>query len=150
MRDINSLIKSKMEKAWAVNNSMACKPSSMQEATQQVVNILHAKYKKTDLQSVVSTNCIHLSLHNQNKLRELLTEHEELFDGTLGDWKTKPVSFELKEGTKPFHGRPFPVPRVHKEKIIKELHRLCELGGGVGVSARIRMGVILINDTKER
>jgi hypothetical protein len=34
MRDINSLTTSKMEKAWAVNNSMARKPHSMQEATQ--------------------------------------------------------------------------------------------------------------------
>ena len=58
----------------------------------------------------------------------MLTEHEVLFDGTLGDWNTKPVSFELKEGTKPYHGRPFPVPESHKETTMKELNRLCELG----------------------
>jgi hypothetical protein len=34
MRDINSLTMSKMEKAWAVNNSMAHEPSSMQQSTQ--------------------------------------------------------------------------------------------------------------------
>ena len=78
MRDINSLTKSKMEKAWAVNNRMTHKPSSMQGATQQVVHILDAKYEKADLQSVVSTNCTHLSLLDQNKLLELLTEFEEL------------------------------------------------------------------------
>jgi hypothetical protein len=53
-------------------------------------------------------------------LLELLTEYEELFDGTLVNWNTKPISFELKEGTKPYHGRPYPVPRVHKEATIKE------------------------------
>ena len=68
----------KMEKAWAINNSMACKPSSTQEVTQQVVHVLDAKFEKADLQSVVSTNCTHLSLCNQNKLLKLLTEYEEL------------------------------------------------------------------------
>ena len=128
MRDINSLTTSKLESTWTVNNSMAQEPHSTQEATQQVVHILDAKYEKADLQSVVSTNCTHLSLQDQNKLLELLTEFEELFDGTLGDWNTEPVSFELKEGTKPYHGRPFPVPKSRKETTMKELNRLCELG----------------------
>ena len=73
MRDINSLTMSKMEGAWAVNNSMANEPQSMHEATKQVVHVLDAKYEKADLQSVVSTNCTHLSLPDQNKLLELLT-----------------------------------------------------------------------------
>jgi len=91
MRDINSLIMSKMERAWTVNKSMAHKPQSTQEATQRVAHVLDAKYEKADLQSVVSANCTHLSLHDQNKLLELLTEFEELFDETLGDWNTEPV-----------------------------------------------------------
>ena len=128
MRDINSLTTSKMEKAWTVNNSMAHEPHSMQEVTQRVVHILDTKYEKADLQSVVNANCTHLSLQDQNKSLELLTEYEELFVGTLGDWNTEPVFFELKEGTKPYHGRPFPVPKSHKETTMKELNRLCELG----------------------
>ena len=50
MRDINSLTKSKTKKAWAVKYSMAWKPSSMQEVTLQVVQILDAKYEKADIQ----------------------------------------------------------------------------------------------------
>ena len=46
MRDINSLTRSKMERGWTVNKSMAHKPHSMQEATQQVVHILDVKYEK--------------------------------------------------------------------------------------------------------
>ena len=83
-----------MEKTWTVNNSMAHEPHSMQEATQRVVHIPDAKYEKADLRSVVNTYCTHLSLQDQNELLELLTEFEELFDGTLGDWNTEPVSFE--------------------------------------------------------
>ncbi len=72
---------------------MAQELQSMHEATKQVVHILDNKYEKADLQSVVSPNCTHLSLQDQNKLLELLTKYENLFDGTLGDWNTKPVSF---------------------------------------------------------
>ena len=97
---------------------MAHEPHSTQEATQRVVHILDAKYEKTDLPSVVSANCTHLSLQDQNKLLEL-TEFEELFDGTLGDCNTEPVSLELKEGTKPYHSRLFPVPKSRKETTIK-------------------------------
>ena len=59
---------------------------------------------------------------------DLLTEYEDLFDGTLGDWKTEPVSLELKEGAKPYHGRAFPVPKIHKATLVNELNRLCKLG----------------------
>ena len=71
MREINSLIASKMEKTCDVIKSMACEPCNMQEATQQVVHILDDKYEKADLQSVVSTNFAHITLHDQNKLLEL-------------------------------------------------------------------------------
>ncbi len=58
----------------------------------------------------------------------MLTEFEELFDGTLGDWKTEPISFELKDSVKPYHGRAYPVPKSQKESTIKDLNRVCELG----------------------
>ena len=82
MRDINSLTKSKIEKAWTVHNSLAHEPHSTQEATKCAVKILDAKYEKADLQSVVSANCTHLNLPDQNKLlsctqnmRNFLMEH---------------------------------------------------------------------------
>ena len=61
MTNINSLAKSKLTKAWNVNNSMSNEPTSTVEATDQVVHILDAKYEKADLQAVVSTNCTYLS-----------------------------------------------------------------------------------------
>ena len=80
-----------------------------------MIHILDAKYEKADLQSVVDTNCPHLSLPDQNKLLKLLAKYEDLFDGTLGDRNTEPVSFELKEDAKPYHGRVYPVPHAHKK-----------------------------------
>jgi hypothetical protein len=56
------------------------------------VKILEANYKKADLQAVV-TDCKQLNSVEKDKLLELLKKFEPLFDGTLGLWRTKPVSF---------------------------------------------------------
>jgi hypothetical protein len=103
-------------------------PQSTQDATKHVTQILDAKYKKAGLQAIVGDNCKHLSADQQKKLLRLLKKYESLFDGTLGDWKTKPVSFQLKEGVSPYHGQAFPVPKIHKDTIIKEMERFCKLG----------------------
>jgi hypothetical protein len=36
--------------------------------------------------------------------------------------------FQLREGVSPYHGQAFPVPKIHKDTIIKEVERLCEIG----------------------
>jgi hypothetical protein len=51
-----------------------------------------------------------------------------LFDSTLGDWKTKPIFFQLKEGASPYLGQAFPVPKIHKDILVKEIERLSKLG----------------------
>ena len=129
MRPIDQLPTSK-RRALALHNSLAKskEPRSTEEATQRIVQILDADYKKADLQAIVKTNCTHLDPEEKEKLLELLMEFEPLFDGTLGAWKTTPVTFTLKEGAKPYHGRAFPIPVFHKETILKEIRWLCELG----------------------
>ena len=119
---------SSMRKALALHNSLARsqEPKSTEEAT--LVQILDANYKKADLQAVVMDNCSHLSSKDKDKLLELLKELESLFDGTLGAWKTMPVTFQLKEGVKPYDSRAFPIPVVNKEMITKKIKCLCRLG----------------------
>jgi hypothetical protein len=104
MRNINNLQGSSILRALRHNHSLAMEPQSTQDATKRATWILDAKYSKADLQSVVRDNCKHLSANQQKKLLQLLKKYESLFDGTLGDWKTKPVSFQLKEGVSPCHG----------------------------------------------
>jgi hypothetical protein len=87
-----------------LNHSLAMEPQSTQEATKHVTQILDAKYQKADLQAIVKDKCNHLSANQQKKLLQLLQKYKLLFDGTVGDWKTKPVSFQLKEGVSPYHG----------------------------------------------
>ncbi len=75
---------------------------------------MDAKYDKADLPSFVKNNCTHLSVPHQSLLLALLLKYEELFDDTLGDWKLPPVSIEVKEGAKPYHGRQYPIPKYIK------------------------------------
>ncbi len=125
MWNINYLQCSNILRALKLNHSLAMEPQSTQDATKRVTRILDAKYQEADLQSIVRNNCKHLSANQQKKLLQLLQKYESLFDSTLGDWKTKPVSFQLKEGVSPYHGRAFPVPKIHKDTIMKEVERLC-------------------------
>jgi hypothetical protein len=128
MQNINYLQGSSTLCVLRLNHSLAMEQQSTQDATKHVMRILDAKYHKRDLQSIVRDDCKHLSANQQKKLLQLLKKYESLFDGTLGDWKTKLVSFQLKEGVSPYHGQAFPVPKVHTETIIKEVERLCQLG----------------------
>jgi hypothetical protein len=61
-------------------------------------------------------------------LLALLLKFEELFDDMLGDWKLPPVPFELKEGAKRYHGRPYPIPKIHKATLMKEIDHLILIG----------------------
>jgi hypothetical protein len=128
MRNINNLQGSSMLRVLRHNHSLAMEPQSTQDATKRATQILDAKYSEGDLQSVVRDNCKHLKVDQQKMLLQLLKKYESLFDGTLGDWKTKPVSFQLKEGVSPYHGQAFPVPKIHKDTLIKEVDRLVKLG----------------------
>jgi hypothetical protein len=104
MRNINYLQGSSTIRVLRLNHSLAMEPQSTQDATKRVTQILDAKYQKADLQSIVKDKCKHLSANQRKKLLQLLTKYESLFGGTLGDWKTKPVSFQSKEGVSPYHG----------------------------------------------
>jgi hypothetical protein len=128
-RNINNLqLKSSISRAFKLNANYAQEPESTRNATKRVVEILHAKYGKADLPRIVKNNCAHLSTPHQDLLLALLLKYKELFDGTLGDWKLPPVSIELKEGAKPYHGRPYPIPKVHKATLMKEIDRLIAIG----------------------
>ena len=55
----------------------------------------------------------HLTETQRNWLIECLQKIEKLSDGTLGNWKTDPLDFELKEDSKPICFRTCPVSKVY-------------------------------------
>ena len=127
MRHINNLQKSQIRHQ-IYTNTQYLEPPVTQGATKRAIEILDAKYEKADLPAVVKQNCSHLTSADQMQLLHLLQKYEQLFDGTLGDWKTTPVKLELKEGVWPFHGRAYPVPFIHKHTLKKEVERLESIG----------------------
>jgi hypothetical protein len=129
MRNITNLqLKPRITRSLRENTCFAQEPISTCSATKRMVKMLDAKYEKADLPAIIRENCSHLTASNREKLLSVLLKFELLFDSTLGDWKLPPGSFELKEGMKPYHGRPYPVPHKHKAVFMKEIKLLCNIG----------------------
>ncbi len=57
----------------------------------------------------------------------LMKKYEELFDGTLGEWKGEPYHIELREGVKLYHGRPYQIPKAYEQMLKCKLKRLCQI-----------------------
>ena len=74
-------------------------------------------------------------------------DYEQLFDGTLGDWNRQPISIEMKEGAKPYHGRPYPIAQIHKATLMKEIN--CLEGMGTEEAIIITVGLSDIYYPKE-
>ena len=110
------------ETSFHVQDSMA-----VDEASERIKGILDAKYVAADLKEVVAA-AEHLTEEQQQMLLEVLTKHEELFDGTLGNWKDVQYDIELRQGAEPYHARAFPIPRIHTQTLKNEVERLCRLG----------------------
>ena len=98
-----------IKKHWVTTKNQDSKSTEL--ATQRIVEILDAKNKKADLPEILKNNCKHLNPEGQSQLLEVVLKFEDLFDGTLGDCNTESVSFELKEGSKPYHSIAYPLPQ---------------------------------------
>jgi hypothetical protein len=73
--------------------------------------------------------CTHLHKTEQRQLLKLLQKFEDLFDSTLGTWKTDPVDLELiNPMVKPFHAKPYPVPYSQEKRLKEEINHLCLYG----------------------
>jgi hypothetical protein len=124
----NLQLKPSITRALPLSTCPAQEPVSTPSTTKHVVEILDAKYEKADIPAIVRENCSHLSATDREKLLSMLLRFKPLFDEMLGDWRLPPVSFEIKEGMKPYHRRPYPIPQIHKAVLMKEIDRLCSIG----------------------
>jgi hypothetical protein len=62
---------------------------------ERIQSIIASKYCPADLNKIVE-ECTHLGKTEQRQLLKLL-QFEDLFDGTLGTWKTDPVDLEFTD-----------------------------------------------------
>ena len=61
-------------------------------------------------------------------LLDLFKSVEPLFSGKLGSYPHRTFSLELKPDAKPFHAKPYAVPRAHLATFKQELDRLVSIG----------------------
>ena len=99
----------------------------LEEMSDRIKRILDAKYEPADLDEVIKEQT-ELSDDEKQKLRRLLDEYSDLFDGTLGKWNGSLVELKLKPDAEPYHAKAFPVPRVHLDTLKQEVERLCKIG----------------------
>ena len=69
----------------------------------------------------VANGATHLNDKEKELLYQLLLKYKDVFDGSLGAWRTEPVDFEMIEGEKPHSQRYYPVPHLYKQTFKKEL-----------------------------
>jgi hypothetical protein len=95
MRNITNLqLKPRITRALRENTCFAQEPISTRSKTKRMVKILDPKYEKADLPAIIWENYSHLPASDRKKLLSVLLKFKPLFDGTLGDWKLPPASFE--------------------------------------------------------
>jgi hypothetical protein len=100
---------------------------ALNDASSRLKKILDAKYEPADLDKIAH-NCDYLTDDEQMQLLSLLHKYQHLFNGSLGTWNDKPFDIELKAYAKPYHSRPFPVPKIHEATLKIELECLTKAG----------------------
>ena len=110
-----------------LRDSLTMEPPSIPDDAFAAIAIADAKYEEADLPQVVSQQ-VHLSTPQRNELYRILLENKALFSGKLGTYPHKEFYLALKPDAKPFHSKPYAVPRIHLETFKKELDRLVEIG----------------------
>ena len=70
----------------------------------------------------------HLNETQQQKLQEVLSRFDKIFDGSLGYYPHQKIHLELEPNTTPYHARPYPVARSHEEAFKNELQYLVKTG----------------------
>ena len=94
---------------------------------ERIQAIVDAKYAKQNPTKIIE-GFEHLNREEKDKLISLLNKFQHLFDGGLGDWQAEPIELEVKEGSTPYHARPYPVPQAHEKQLKEEVDRLVSYG----------------------
>ena len=116
----------KLEESFISSYVNECLESESEiSATRRMRRILDVKYKKADLNKVISKKCQHINNEDRERLLILLRKFEDMLDGTSGTWNT--YHLELKDDEKPVCSQTYPVPRIHKAMFRKKVERLIRL-----------------------
>jgi hypothetical protein len=96
------------------NSFFVKEPDALHEEADKRSKILDAKYQKADLKNIAQSTK-GLTEEQQTQLWHFLNKYENLFDGTLGNWRGADYRIELQEGVKPYHVKPYSVTRAYEQ-----------------------------------
>ena len=122
-KDLKELTKNEINSMIA----QTVEPEATRQLGKRMERILDAKYEKANIDDVVA-RATALNASQKEMLKNLLVEYQDLFDGTLGKWKTTPAKAELKPGAKPVYTRHYKVPHINEEAFKRELMRMVDMG----------------------
>jgi hypothetical protein len=105
------------------NSFFVKEPDALHEEADRMSKILDAKYQKADLKNIAEITK-GLTEDQKTKLWHFLNKYENLFDKTLGNWKGADYRIELRDGVKPYHAKPYSVPRAYEQTFCREVERL--------------------------
>ena len=98
-----------------------------------VAEIKESKYEIVPLSKVAKLQT-HLSSSQQDQFFDVLKDFEPLFNGNLvrtgklGTYKGPLATLELNDDAKPFHNRPYSVPKAHEAVFKKTLDEMVKWG----------------------
>ena len=101
----------------------ATTPEALVDAELRQNRILDADYSKIEIDPFVQ-ELNHLTPDQRQLLAQTLKKFPTLFSGGLGELKIPPISLELVEGAKPYHAKPFPIPKSLEHTTKTEMTRL--------------------------
>ena len=80
--------------------------------------IIKLMYSKVDIRDYCS-KLDYLAEDERTALADVLSQYASMYEGAIGTLNIPPVHFDLRPGAKPFHARPFPIPKAF-EKLTKD------------------------------
>jgi hypothetical protein len=95
---------------WTKGRILAIAKSWNEPEQTRITEILPANYQPADVIDVVKQQT-HLTSTEQDKLRNVLLDFTELFQGQCGKFTGEPVTLELIPDAKPFYAKPFAIPK---------------------------------------
>ena len=98
------------------NNFAIQESKNIKSTTNQIKQILDAKYDKANFKEI-TTKLKCLDSDKQFFIYRLLKKHKNMFVGTLGNYTGTKYKIELLEGAKLYHAKPFPMPKMHEETL---------------------------------
>ena len=101
-------------------------PDPKIKSNQILFKIINSVYTKYDLKQFAE-NFTQLHPEERKIPLGLLNKFENLFDEIIGKWYTDTIYLDLNPYLKPFNSRYYPVTRINKYTLHKDIQRLVEI-----------------------